>query len=317
NLDTRMLSASEVGDLIPGNPGKWVGGAYTASDGRAEPFVAVPAISRALQKKGVHIIEDCAVREIETTAGRVAGVVTEKGPIACQSVVCAGGAWASLFSAHHGCEFPQLVVRATVARTAEAPNFYDGNAAYSGLSFRRRQDKGYTLAAVGYFDHFVNRDSLRFSKQFMPCFWKSRKDLILRTSGVFSRLQSPPTWQADSVSPFEQSRILNPDPLPDAVREIEKQVSQHLPALKDVPIAQTWAGMIDATPDIVPVLDGVDALPGYYIASGFCGHGFGIGPGAGRVMADMVLGNPVGHDLTRFRFARFEDGTPMEPGPAL
>ena len=46
-------------------------------------------------------------------------------------------------------------------------------------------------------------------------------------------------------------------------------------------------------------------------------HGFGIGPGMGRVIADMMLGKDPGHDMTRFRFSRFTDGSPIRPGPAL
>jgi glycine/D-amino acid oxidase-like deaminating enzyme len=47
------------------------------------------------------------------------------------------------------------------------------------------------------------------------------------------------------------------------------------------------------------------------------GHGFGIGPGMGRVIADLVAGNPTGHDLHRFRLSRFTDGTKIAPGPSL
>ena len=126
-----------------------------------------------------------------------------------------------------------------------------------------------------------------------------------------------PGWGGDDISPFEQTRVLNPEPLPGAVDEIKRQLALQLPALANTPIEDSWAGMIDVTPDIVPVMDSVGGLPGYYIAAGFCGHGFGIGPGAGRVMADMILGNPVGHDVSRFRFGRFKDGGKLELGPAL
>jgi glycine/D-amino acid oxidase-like deaminating enzyme len=47
------------------------------------------------------------------------------------------------------------------------------------------------------------------------------------------------------------------------------------------------------------------------------GHGFGIGPGFGRVVADLVRGRAPGHDLSRFRFARFSDGSRLAPGPSL
>ena len=90
-----------------------------------------------------------------------------------------------------------------------------------------------------------------------------------------------------------------------------------MPMLADVPIAQAWAGMIDALPDVVPVMDAVPGFSDVYVATGFSGHGFGIGPSTGKTMADMVLGNAVVHDLDRFRFSRFSDGSKMMPGPGI
>jgi glycine/D-amino acid oxidase-like deaminating enzyme len=54
-----------------------------------------------------------------------------------------------------------------------------------------------------------------------------------------------------------------------------------------------------------------------FLATGFSGHGFGIGPGAGKVMANMVMGNSAMHNLDRFRMSRFYDGSKMSPGPGL
>jgi glycine/D-amino acid oxidase-like deaminating enzyme len=84
-----------------------------------------------------------------------------------------------------------------------------------------------------------------------------------------------------------------------------------------VRLKTAWAGMIDAMPDVVPVVDRVPAIGGLFVATGMSGHGFGIGPGIGRVVADLMTGNAVGHDLNRFRFSRFSDGSPIRLGPAL
>ena len=75
--------------------------------------------------------------------------------------------------------------------------------------------------------------------------------------------------------------------------------------------------MIDAPPDFVPVMDEIPEHKNFYLATGFSGHGFGIGPGAGYVMAKMVQGIDIEFDLNRFRFSRFSDGSPIIPGPAL
>ena len=73
--------------------------------------------------------------------------------------------------------------------------------------------------------------------------------------------------------------------------------------------------MIDVTPDVVPMLGETAEIKGLHICTGLSGHGFGIGPGVGRVMADVIAGGNPGHELTRFRPQRFFDGSPIVPGP--
>ena len=55
-------------------------------------------------------------------------------------------------------------------------------------------------------------------------------------------------------------------------------------------MAARWSGLIDVMPDAVPVIGEVPRLPGFFLGTGFSGHGFGIGPGAGRMIADLVSG---------------------------
>jgi glycine/D-amino acid oxidase-like deaminating enzyme len=317
-LDTRMLTGAEVDALVKDKPGQWAGGMYTASDSRAEPFKAVPAVARALQARGVALRENCAVRALDVTAGRVAGVVTEHGRVRANAVVCAAGAWSTRFLGNLDVALPQLSARATVARTAPAPNFYDGGAILGEVAVRRRQDGGYTVAASSTNEHFVGADTLRYFSEFLPALRSSTRFLDVRFGGdLLSRLFPTRHWHADEVTPFEKVRVLNPEPSPDALREMRAGLIERAPKLADVPFEEAWAGMIDVTPDVVPVMDEIARFPGLYLATGFSGHGFGIGPGAGRVVAEMVLGKPARHDLARFRFARFDDGSKAEVGPGL
>jgi glycine/D-amino acid oxidase-like deaminating enzyme len=100
-------------------------------------------------------------------------------------------------------------------------------------------------------------------------------------------------------------RVLDPEPSQSLLREAKTNLCQAFPAFKDMKIAQSWAGLIDVTPDAVPVISPVAAVPGFFIASGFSGHGFGIGPGAGRLMADLVAGDTPVVDPHPFRYERF------------
>ena len=101
-MHSHVLSAAEAATMTPGSTGKWVGGIHSPTDGRAEPALAVPAIAQGARRLGVTIHQDCAARGLETSAGRVSGVVTEKGAIRASAVLVAGGVWTSMFCRHHG-----------------------------------------------------------------------------------------------------------------------------------------------------------------------------------------------------------------------
>ena len=317
-LDTRMLSPAETQAACPGLEGRWVGGMLTPSDGRAEPFVAVPALARAVQRLGVSITEDCAVRALETRAGRVAGVHTERGPVWADRVVLAGGAWSTYFARNAGIDLPQLIVRSTVGRTHPAAERGLPNVAAPGFATNRRADGGHTVTTGDLVEHYVGARSFRDLTKFVNLMRKSARDLRLRPkppAGYPGAWGSRARWTADEVTPFEQMRVLNPPPSQEGQRRLMRRLPERAPWLHEAGIAETWAGMIDVTPDAVPYVCEVPSLPGLFIGTGMSGHGFGIGPGVGRVLADLVLDRPTGLDLTRFRFERFADGSPIVPGP--
>jgi glycine/D-amino acid oxidase-like deaminating enzyme len=89
------------------------------------------------------------------------------------------------------------------------------------------------------------------------------------------------------------------------------------PGFRDVPVVQQWGGYIDVTPDVVPYISQVDVLPGLTIATGFSGHGFGIGPAAGRLAAELAIGDTPSADPAPFRASRFSDGSPIMIGPEI
>jgi len=282
--------------------------------------VAVPLIAKAAAERGVTIRENCAVRTLDRAAGRVTGVVTEHGRIRAEQVVVAGGAWSSLFLRAHGVKIPQLAVKATVARTQAMPEVYAGNAADGRLAFRRRADGGYTIAPGELHDFYIGPDAFRHLPKYLPVLKRDLRRTYFHPAAPRDypdAWATPRRWAADVPSPFERIRVLNPTPNPAIVSRMQDDFAAALPALGRPQIADAWAGMIDTMPDVVPVIDRVAAIPGLVVATGMSGHGFGIGPGMGRVVADLVAERPPGHDLSRFRLSRFSDGTRIAPGPSL
>ncbi|WP_296739858.1 FAD-binding oxidoreductase [Mesorhizobium sp.] len=319
-VDTRLLDPDEVAKLIPGMSHRFKGGMTTPSDMRAEPWVAVPALARLAVRQGVTIIENCAARMLDLSAGRISGVWTEKGHIAASNVLVASGAWSSLFLRAHDISIPQLSVRSTVAATEPMAEVAQGAAADEHIAFRRRQDGGYTLAGGGSHHLFVGPDAFRHVLKYLPALMANpfgTRYLPAAPRGYPDSWSTPRKWDAGRESPFERMRILNPVPEAAALRAIDHEFRSLFPQFKQVPFKATWAGMIDAMPDVVPVVDRAPRIAGLFIATGMSGHGFGIGPGMGRILSDMIQGNDTGHDMSRFRQSRFSDGSTLQLGPAL
>jgi glycine/D-amino acid oxidase-like deaminating enzyme len=312
-LDTRMLSADETATLLPGMKTRFAGALYTASDGRAEPQKAAPAIARAAQAKGAVVLENCAVRGIERAGGRVSGVVTERGRIACSSVVLAGGAWSNLFCANLDVDLPQLKVMNSVLRTEPLSGLPEVATWSAKYAFRKRLDGGYTVADGDANDVEIVPDSFRYLTKFMPAMRSQWKALRIHLGARFlAEWNTPRSWALDAVTPFERMRTLDPIPNQRATEAALKALIAAHPGFAGAKVAQHWAGMIDVTPDAVPVISPVDAQPGLVVATGFSGHGFGIGPAAGKLAADLVTNARPVVDPTPFRLGRFFDGSKIE-----
>jgi glycine/D-amino acid oxidase-like deaminating enzyme len=124
-------------------------------------------------------------------------------------------------------------------------------------------------------------------------------------------------WPLDRESPFEQARVLDPAPIAHDNAVARQRIAEAWPVFAGAQIVQEWAGLIDVTPDAVPVISAVPQVPGFFVATGFSGHGFGIGPGAGRLMADLVTGETPIVNPHAFRFTRFSDGSRPRPQAGL
>ena len=304
-VDARLLRGPALDRAMPGATASFIAGLHTPTDGKAEPALAAPAIAEAARDHGAQIFTNTAVRGIEQTAGRVSGVVTERGRIACQSVVLAGGAWSRLFAGNAGLDLPQLKVLGSVFRTKPL-NGPDISAAGSVFAFRKRMDGGYSIARRNANTAEVTPDHFRLLSDFLPRLIHNRGEIRLRVgTRSWEELRTARRWSLDEPTPFEAVRVLDPKPKQGILAEARSVLAKIFPAFADMQVVESWAGLMDVTPDAVPVIDQVSHMPGFFIATGFSGHGFGIGPGAGRLMADLVAGDRPVVDPAPFRLARF------------
>lgn len=306
-VETHMLSAAEAAERGTATANLWKGGVFSPTDGVADPSRAVPVVARGIMAAGGTVHQNCAARGLELGAGRVTGVVTEAGVIRTKTVVMAGGAWASSFCNQVGIRFPQAAVRASILSVAPGAIDLPDALHTSQVSITRRMDGGYTLAISGRARVDTTPQQLRFSREFIPMFirrWRS-----LAPGGLGGWCEGHETlkkWSLDDITPMEKNRILDPKPDEGQIRLTYQRAQKLLPELAKFPIANRWAGYIDSTPDGVPAIGEIEAVPGFILAAGFSGHGFGIGPGAGHIIADVITGRPPLVDPTPYRPERLD-----------
>lgn len=312
-VKTRMLNSEEATQHGSFTSQRWKGGVHSQMDGIANPGLAVPAVAKALMALGGTVHQACAARGIETTGGAVSAVVTERGTIRTPLVIQAGGAWASSFCRQLGIRFPQATVRQSILAVGTGALKLPEAFFSKSISITARGDGCHALAISGRAKVDPTAQFLRFQHQFLPMFMRRWRNL---SPGGFQGIRAGHErfsgWRLDRPTPMEEMRILDPTPDPKTIRLTLQRAAGLIPALATVPMVASWAGFVDSTPDGVPVIGEVPAVSGLILAAGFSGHGFGIGPGAAHLVADIATGQQPIVDPKPYRLSRFDRGAKID-----
>ncbi len=292
-VTTHMLDTAQASERGQASGRSWKGGVFSPSDGTADPSRAAPAVARSIIALGGSVHQHCAARGIERTAGRLSAVVTEKGTVRTPVAIMAGGAWASSFCRQLDVRFPQASIRSSILSVSGTENLPDALHT-ANISITKRGDGGYTLAISGRGRVDPTPQLIRFAPQFLPMFLRRWRSLAPGgAEGWRSGHETLARWRLDTPTPMEGMRILDPAPDQSTVALTYRRACELLPSLAKSHVTAAWAGYIDSTPDGVPGIGEIESVPGFILAAGFSGHGFGIAPGAGHMIASLVTG--TGH----------------------
>ena len=210
-IQAKFLQRGEIKNSLAGASRQFKGALYAPDDGRAEPQKAAPAIAEGARKRGAKIFTQCAVRGVDIQAGKVAGVVTERGRIACDAIVLAGGGWSTVFCGNLDIRLPQMLVQASAMRT-EPMDGPVGPTIYADMfSLRKRLDGATTSATLSTPRPRSRRTASAMRTTTCRC-CRSLGNGCGRSSAV-GRCASgaaPRHWSLDQVSPFEKLRVLDP-----------------------------------------------------------------------------------------------------------
>lgn len=312
-VETYMLDSDTASRRAGFTGQSWKGGVWSPSDGIANPGLAAPAAAKAVMALGGTVHQGCAARGLETSGGAVSAVVTEKGTIRTKTAIMAGGAWASSFCYQLGVRFPQAAVRQSIVAVATGALTLPEAFYSKSISITRRGEGCHTLAISGRARVDPTPQFFRFQREFLPMFLRRWRNLSPGgLEGARSGHEGVRRWRLDQRTPMEAMRILDPSVDPGTVRLARKHASALIPALGDVPVVGSWAGYVDSTPDGVPVISEVPQVPGLILAAGFSGHGFGIGPGSGHLIADIATGAPPIVDVGAYSLSRFGAGRKVD-----
>lgn len=305
SLGSQLLSAKEIDRHVPNGQGQWAGGIYTPSDGCAEPAIAVSAMAKAAIAKGAILVQNCAVRTLSTSGGKVSGVTTERGEIRCDQVLLAGGVWSRRFLGNLGVSLPTLPLACSVLRTRPIEGPTDILVGGPDFSFRKHQGGGFIITQRSALNAPITLDHLLIGWQYFSQL-RAQRSFLRPSLGreFFEDLALARRWDASSLSPFEKVRTMDPRVNPDLNQEALTNLRTAWPVFDKAEIEETWAGIIDVTPDSNPVIDRIKTLPGLTVATGFSGHGFGTGPAAGLLAADLVSNADPIVDPSTYRFDR-------------
>ena len=259
-IECEEISASDVRRLWPlAYVGDLEAAFHFPRDGRANPTDVTRALARGARNGGARIIEHCPVTGVEHRDGRVSGVVTAAGRIACEVVVNCAGMWAREVGRLAGVDVPlqaaehyYLISEPVAGMHPRLPILRDpGRAAYL------REEAGKIMV------------------------------------GIFEPVARP--WQVGSVPADFTFGEIAPDwerMQPYLARAIER-----VPVLADTGIRVLFCGPESFTADHNYLMGEAPNLSGFFVAAGFNSLGILSGGGVGSAMAHWIVNGHAPMDV--------------------
>jgi 4-methylaminobutanoate oxidase (formaldehyde-forming) len=268
-LPVEMIGPAETRDRFPFMSVDGVEGAlWLPTDGRVDPASLAHAFAAGARRRGVRFQTGLRVRAIQRSGGRVMGVETDQGAVACEVLVIAAGIWAGQVGALAGVTVPvvplvhQYVVTAPFGVPRELPIMRDP-------------------------DHLVY----------------FREEVGGLLVGGFER--TPTAWGLEGIPPDFTHRLLPPDW--DRFNALLANAVIRVPVLADTQVITMIRGPEAFTPDGEFILGPVPGLEGLFVAAGFCAHGMAGAGGVGEVMATWIMAGRPPFEVRSMDVRRFAE----------
>ena len=267
-VEVEVIDAQRAGDLYPLlRTDDLHGGLWIPGDGKANPADLTMSLAKGARKRGVKIVEDLEVTGVLTENGTVAGVRTAQGDVRCEVLVNCAGQWARQFGRLAGVNVPLY----------SAEHFY--------IVTDRIEGVHPMLPVMRDPDGFI--------------YYKEEVGGLVM--GGFEPQAKP--WKIDPIPSTFQFQLLGEDW--DQFEVLMNNAIHRTPCLETAKVKMLLNGPESFTPDGNFILGEAPELRNFFVAAGFNSAGIANSGGAGRLMAEWIVGGEAPSDLWDVDIRRF------------
>ena len=274
-IEAHVVTPEEAAEAFPlMDPSKFIGAVKTTVDGHLDPSGVTYAYAKSARKLGATVETHTKVEAIEKTPDGWL-VRTNKGDVACEHVVNAGGLWAREVGRMVGIELPVLAMEHMYLLTEDMPEVAEIN-----------RTTGKEVI------HAVDFDGELYLRQ-------ERGGMLM---GTYEKACVP--W-SERETPWDFGHeLLQPDI--DRIAPSLEVGFEHFPAFQNAGIKQIINGPFTFAPDGNPLVGPVRGLPGFWSACGVMA-GFSQGGGVGLALSNWMIQGDPGFDVWAMDVARYGD----------
>ncbi len=267
-VEVHEISPQEVGERAPTlRTDDLAGGIWIPGDGKANPADLCMSLAKGARQGGVHIVEDIQVTGVQLDKGRVKGICTEQGDVECEILVNCAGQWARQFGRLAGVNVPLY----------SAEHFYIVTDKIEGIHPM--------WPVVRDPDGFI--------------YYKEEVGGLVM--GGFEPVAKP--WRVDPIAASFQFELLGEDW--DQFEVLMQNAIHRTPCLETAKIKMLLNGPESFTPDGNFILGEASEVKNYFVCAGFNSAGIANSGGAGRLMAEWIVGGQASVDLWDVDVRRF------------
>jgi heterotetrameric sarcosine oxidase gamma subunit len=267
-VECHEISPKEAGERFPGLRTDDLGSAlWFPHDGKVNPADLCMSLAKGARNRGVKIVEGIEVTGVVVEDGRAVGVRTREGDVRCEAVVNCAGQWARQFGRLAGVNVPLF----------PAEHFYIVTERIEGI---------HPMVPV-----MRDPDGLIYYKEEVG-------GLVM---GGFE-LEAKP-WKVDPIPATFQFQLLDEDW--DQFQILMKNAIHRTPCLETAQVKMLLNGPESFTPDGNFILGEAPELRSYFVCAGFNSSGIANSGGAGRLVAEWIVGGEPSTDLWDVDIRRF------------